>query len=218
MVSAWSFRVFAVFLFLGVSGCGYTLQTSSSPALEKEGIRRVYISPILNNTYKSGVENVVYNALIRSLASNQYLRIVGHPEQADAVLSGMVTYANYSASAHAPAKNICSSQFGQGTSLAASCTQGLGATYSELGVATIYDASLSCSFTLTRRNARHQTGQKSIVWTASFGRNKPFPAANQLGTLGTTSALINESEFERTLLEMANSMMGDVRESMLARF
>ena len=41
---------------------------------------------------------------------------------------------------------------------------------------------------------------------------------NQLGVIGNTSALINDSEFERSLADLAASMMGDLHESMLAMF
>lgn len=83
-------------------------------------------------------------------------------------------------------------------------------------VATEYIAELSCTFTLTRRNVK--PGTPAILWTAGFNRAKPFPGSNQLSGLGTTSALINESEFDRSLQELAQSMMADVRESMVARF
>ena len=79
-------------------------------------------------------------------------------------------------------------------------------------VAVEYSASLSVNFSLTRRE------DKKVIWTSGFGRSKNYPGNNQLGVRGTTSQLINESEFDRSLNEMAEQMMWEVHEAMLARF
>lgn len=198
------FRFFLA-LLLGVPslmGCGYNLQTSSSAWLEREGIRKIYVTPLVNNTYKSGVENLVYNALLRAMLSNRRLALVHDPEQADAVLGGAVVRAQFGPSASATGDQLN--------------PIGTGSAYNKISVATEYVAELSCSFSLTRRNVA--PGGTAILWTAGFTRAKPFSASNQLSSLGTTSALINESEFDRSLQELAQSMMADVRESMVARF
>mgnify|MGYP001574673287 CR=1 FL=1 len=90
--------------------------------------------------------------------------------------------------------------------------RGDGTTY----VASEYQASLTAAFALVRRRAT--PGKKPMIWTAPFSRLKRFPANNRLDVLGTTSALINESEFDRALGDLAESMMGDVHESMLSMF
>jgi hypothetical protein len=83
-------------------------------------------------------------------------------------------------------------------------------------IATEYEATLSCSFVLTRTHP--VPGKRAILWTSSFSRGAPFAGNNQLGVQGDTSALINQSEFERKLVDLAASMMGDLHESMLAMF
>src|SRR3954469_13362385 len=82
-------------LFLG-SSCGYTLQTSHSPLREKEGVEKIYIRPLLNNTFKVGVENAVFNALLKNIVAHRRVVIVGRPEEADAILEGTVNIAQYS--------------------------------------------------------------------------------------------------------------------------
>lgn len=190
-------------ILLAFWGCGYTLQGSYSRILDREGIRKVYIAPIVNNTYKSGVENQVYNALLRRLASNRWLELVRSPADADAVLQGVVSRAQYGTAAQTVADALPRPPGAEGD-------------FSRIQVASLYQSTLECNFSLTRRNP--PPGKQATVWSASFSRNQAFPGANQLGTLGTTSALINDSEFDRSLLEMAQAMSSDVRESILNRF
>lgn len=193
---SWVFSWALAGLLLLGPGCAYRLQNSGSDWLEQEGVRRIYVSPMVNNTFKSGAENVVYNALLREILGSRRIQLVREPETADALLQGTVVRAEYSRSG--------STQIGGG------------GIYSDFSITTEYVASLECSFTLTRRQPR--PGQRAILWGASFARAKPFAASNQLGSIGNTSALINESEFDRTLADISKSMMVDVRESVLSRF
>lgn len=193
-----------------VTGCGYYLQTSHNELLDKEGIRKVYIKPLINNTYKPGVENVVYNALIRILLSHRRVKIVQNEQDADAVLQGTVSVAQFSIAGSAYAYQLAPYLGGNAV------LPGSGLNISLTSIATVYMASLGCDFTLNRRVV--PPGKRKLVWGSSFSRNEPFSAANQLDVPGTTSALINDSEFERALSEMANNMMYDVHESMLAMF
>jgi hypothetical protein len=56
------------------------------------------------------------------------------------------------------------------------------------------------------------------LWSMGFSKQKTFPGANQVDVPGTTSVLINDSEFNRALSDLARNMMEDVHESMLAMF
>lgn len=189
-------------LALALASCGYSLQTSDSSALDKEGIHRIYVRPMVNNTYKSGVENLVYNTLLRALSGNRRIQLVRSLEEADGIFSGTVNEARFYSSAAVTGDLLK--------------PVGTGGQFANLAVASEYTSTVHCSFALTRRLT--PPGKNPTVWSATFSRSKPFPASNQLGSLGTTSALINDSEFDRSLSDMVQSMMGDVRESMLARF
>jgi hypothetical protein len=193
----------AVFAFYA-SACGYTLQGSHSELLDKEGIRTIYVKPLVNNTFKPGIENVVYNALIRTLLSHGRVKLVQNEATADAVLQGNVEVAQFTIAGSTTA-NLLAPQ--------------LPFTFLDLPnttVASVYNASLACSFVLNRRVV--PPGKRKLLWSAPFSRSKPFSSANQLSVQGTTSALINESEFERALSELSYSMMDDVHEFMLAMF
>jgi hypothetical protein len=197
-------------LVLTLSACGYSFQNSRTDLMEKEGVRKVYVRPLINNTYKPGVENTVYNALVRTILAHRKVKLVTSAEDADAVLEGTVTTAYFAASGASTADKLF--PFGRDDIKQQIKFERL----SRITVATVYTAALNCSFSLVRRE--NIPGRKKVLWSGGFGRSKPFPASNQLDVPGTTSALINESEFERALGEIATSMMEDLHESMLAMF
>jgi Lipopolysaccharide-assembly len=190
---------------------GYYIRRSEGNALEKAGVRQIYISPIENDTYRYGVENVVYNALVRSMASFGGVRVVQDAEIADSVLTGKVTQADA-----VVASTTSAGQLNPINILSASSNHLQFFEFGSIYVASSYNAVLTCSFKLVRRNPGPK--DKPVVWSGTFSRSSPYPATNQLGALGTTSALINDSEFDRTVLNVAHDMTIDVREAMVDRF
>jgi hypothetical protein len=192
-------RIASVALTLCITGCAYSFQTSRNPLAEQEGIRRIYIASVVNNSYKPGVENLVYNTIQRSLAARGKVILVARPEEADGLLQGTVNQAAAAPNALTEARALEPQGVGPATN-----------------VVSEYLALLDCSFTLVRRN--QVPGRNAVVWAGTFGKTKPFPANNRVGVLGTTSALINESEFERMLQDLAFRVAEDVHESMLAQF
>jgi outer membrane lipopolysaccharide assembly protein LptE/RlpB len=181
------------------AGCGYALQNSKTNSLKEVGVERVYVAPVKNQSYKTGVENIVYNELVQAIITGGRVKVVDRPEFADAILDSTITKASYAPSALAQAPSIYP------TSIAAI----------QITVATEYQADVSCSFTLRRQKG----GSKgAVIWGADFARSKRFAGNNQKAEYGVTSGLINESEFDRTLREVSHGMMRDVHESMVARF
>lgn len=185
-----------------VAGCGYKFQGSHNQLLEQEGVRRIFVAPLVNNTYKAGAENVVYNALVRVLGAGQRVTLVHKAEEADAILSGLITSASYTGTSAVPVRDITPA--------------GIPTVHSDVQVVNSYNAVLECVFSLTRRIVPE--GKKALIWQAGFSRAKGFPSAVRVGVAGTTTALINESEFERALSDLASDMMADVHESMMAQF
>ncbi len=197
------FNIIPLVIAALLQGCGYGFYASKSPWLEREGVRAIYIRPIRNGTYKPGVENTVYNALLKTLQTNRKIRIVQREEEADAILSGAVDSAAYSPG---PTVGVSTLRYGDQ----------LRTTFQAVSIPTTYYASLGCSFALTLRSP--QPGKSSGLWSGGFGRSKPFPATNQLDVLGTTSALINETEFDRALGDLAKLILVDMHEDMLSQF
>jgi hypothetical protein len=208
-----NYKFFSLPIIFFLMACGYSLQTSQNPLLLKEGIRKIYIPPVVNNTYKAGIENTVYNSLVRTLSAQKRVILVQNSADADAVLNTSIQTATYGMSA--------------GTSVSGLNPSGLGSKLPTASyvIATEYSATLTCSFYLEETKKKtdpqiipQKRKKKPYTWSSWFSRSKTFPALNQLDVPGTTSPLINESEFERALSDLASSMMYDVHEAMLAMF
>lgn len=182
-----------------VSGCGYSVRTSRSPSrLQSAGVSRIYIHPIRNETLRPSVENAVYSQLVRMLSSTPGVKTVNSPELADAELEGTVLTAQRSVSGEIKASDLNPKQLGS----------------AQLLVASEYQARLECQFSLKGV----PSSRKGEIWKGAFVRSRPFPANSQVGPLGSTGALINESEFERALSEVSSDMMTDVRDSLMQDF
>lgn len=176
------------------TGCGYAFQGSQNRILEEHGIRKIYVEPLRNETFKAGVENTVYNALLRTIIAHGRVELVHSAEGADAIVRGSVMTAGYTGIAQDTANKFQPINEGPDNIL----------------IFNRYNASLVCQFALVEKGRS--------LWSSSFSRDKVFAANTQLGVLGATSAIINDSEFDRSLRNLADSMMDDVHESMLAMF
>ena len=209
----WSARRSVPLILLALSaaapvlgGCGYTLQRSAGPLFNREGIHRIYIAPIDNETYKPGVENVVFSALTRKISAQSDVTLTRYQEDADAVIKGTVSQADYSVGAKTTADQLAGADPADRSR------------NRQTIVGTQYKARLQCRFQLEKRVVRGSAETRKKVWASRFSRSKVYPGNNQLGVLGTTSALINDSEFDRALSDLAESMMGDVYEAMVSVF
>jgi hypothetical protein len=183
-------------LFAIQTGCGYTLRGNTRAFFDQHQIRTLYVNPVKNNSYKGGVEITVYNALRKRIAQGGYVRIVDNPNQADAQISSTVLDASYVPSGITTTDQIAPVQTGP----------------SNIQIASGYNVSLKISFEL------YQFKEKKKVWSDTLLRQKTFSASTYLGALGTTSALINESDFERSISELAVSVVTDAEESINSIF
>ena len=188
-----SIFIFIVSFF--VSSCGYTLRGDHRPFFEDYGLKTLYIMPVKNDSYRAGVEIMLYNTIRKRFAQGGYVRIVDNQSNADATLAATVTSA-----ASGPQAIVRADQFAP-----------IGTGPSDVQVASSYSVSLGVSFALLNH---HGVG----LWRSGFLRSKSVQAATYFGVLGSTSALINESEFERALGDLAVSIVTDAEESMNARF
>lgn len=177
------------------SGCGYTLRGNTRPYFENKGIRTLYVAPVKNNSFKPGVEIVVYNALRKRVAQGGYVRIVDSPQNADAQFIASVQQAQYLPFALTSVKDIGPTNNGP----------------SSVQVASLYEATLQVQFELKDRSS-------ALLWSEALTRTKRFAASTYFGAAGSTSAIINESEFERTLLDLSVSIVTDAEESVNTLF
>jgi hypothetical protein len=78
----------AYFAFLCLLGCGY--QFAGQSELFPKDVRTVYVEPFLNRTRDVGTEHEITTALRSELYRRGQLQVVDLPDQADAILSGVV--------------------------------------------------------------------------------------------------------------------------------
>lgn len=179
---------------MGWTGCGYTLRGNTRPFFDRNQIRTLYVAPVKNNSYKAGVEITVYNALRKRFAQGNYVRLVDVPRMADAEIIASVSDASYAPLAITRADQI--SPIGTGPD--------------NVQIASSYNVILRVKFELK--------GREKVLWGDELSRSKSFQAATYMGALGSTSALINEGEFEKTLNDLSISLVTDAEESINTLF
>jgi hypothetical protein len=189
-------RLFFCFLLFATSGCGYTLRGNSRVFFDQNGIKALYVAPVKNDSFKAGVEIIVYNALRKRIAQGGYVRIVDQKSLADGEVRATVGNATYSPAGITTADQLAPVQTGP----------------SNIQIASAYLVNLTISFEMESLRERR------VLWSDSITRQKSFSASTYLGALGTTSALINESDFERTLGELSSGIVMDAEESMNSIF
>ena len=187
----------ALLLFFGAAlGCGYNLRGGTRPFFESHQIKTLYVEPVKNNSYKPGVEIIVYNSLRRRIAQGGYVRIVDDPNGADTSFLAIVNEASYSPVALTTADQLAPLHTGNPNTI----------------VASSYAVSLRVKFFLSD----HRVKDHPNLWVQEISRAKNFQASTFIGTLGDTSALVNESEFERTIAELSTIIVTDAEESINA--
>ncbi len=184
------FLIPVLFLAFGLSSCGYTLRGSSRPFFAKHGIKVLYVPPVKNQSYKAGAEITLYNALRKKMAQGGYVSVIGDANLADATLSAIVMDASYVPAAITTADQIAP----------------LGSGPNSVQIASSYDVTLKVVFILSE----NKTGK--TLWRDVLRREKTFAATTYIGPLGSTSALINDSDFERTLTDLSVGICEDAEE------
>ena len=154
------------------------------------------MAPVRNDSFKAGVEITVYNAIRKRIAQGGYVRIVDQRSQADGEIRATISSASYTPAGITTADQLAPVQTGP----------------SNVQIASAYNVNMNISFEMESLKT------KKLLWSDAFVRQKSFSASTYLGSLGTTSALINESDFERTLGELSSSIVIDAEESMNSIF
>ena len=86
------------------------------------------------------------------------------------------------------------------------------ATLEDYVIATDYTASASIIVNLTRKV------DGKVLWSQTLNRSKSYPGNNRYGLQGTTSVLINSSQEQFALIEIARFLASDAYENMLEAF
>ncbi len=207
---------YAYFLFLTslISGCGYVFQGARTPnVLSAElGVHKIYLETPKNMTYKPGIEVLIYNEIQRTFRAGNRVQLVRDKSVADAILDADIVSASFIPNSLTSAESIFPVR--QRTL--------------EVTVATEYLATLICGFRLTKTDSKIQyilidangdpVKKQKVLWSTQLARTSRFLGNNQKGEFGTTSALINDSEFDRTLQDSAKLIAQELHDSLLVMF
>ncbi len=185
-----------IFFALGmVTCCGYNLRGQQRSFFESKQIRTLYVAPVKNDSFKAGIEITVYNALRKKFAQWGYVKIVDSTEQSDAQLLATVISATVD-----PAGITLANQLAGGV-----------VTPNNVEIASSYNATLKVKIELRGKGG-------ATFWSNIMSASQGYQAATYTGSLGATSALINESQFDDALVKMASSIVFDAEESMNTGF
>ncbi len=188
-----------VLFLLILQGCGYSFQHGGPSPLKEQGVERLYIQRVQNQSMVPGLEMQLLNEMQRVILIHKKITLVQSIEQADAVLMTNIETAEYGSIAGTNVESLTPTT----------------PAYNMTGayvISTQYQAQFVCNFAL------HHRKSGKILWSNQLVQLAPFPGANQREVPGTTSLLINQSEFGRTLTDLMRTMVNDMHESMLALF
>ena len=175
-------------------GCGYSFQGTENP-FAKLGIETIYVQAFENASYRLGVEHFFTRAMVREIERAKVFRITNDRERADAILRGSLS-------------GISREPSGKTVLIGDKSAQ----------VATTFRATASVHIELVDRF-------DNLIYRGSVSGNRSHPGSLVLGSNdvvlqndNVTAPLINESEQRLALRFLADQMMGDAYQQMLAVF
>lgn len=189
----------ALALSILAGGCGYSWQGNANPWAAK-GVKTIYVRSLRNDTLHSGAEVSFTSALVKVLSRGTKIQLVADEKLADGVIEGTVD-------------TILNAPSGPGTTvgqLTKNPSQ-IG-TLADVPIAGDYIATASITVTLLR-NSDHST-----LWHQGFTQSKIYPGNNRYGASGNTSALINASQQQFAINEIAQFIARDVYDAMFEAF
>ncbi|MEW6056540.1 MAG: LPS assembly lipoprotein LptE [Bdellovibrionota bacterium] len=192
-----SFSFALLGFLLSSSGCGYTWRNKSNP-WKAQKVERVYIKAMINNTLRSGLEVPFTSALIREFSRGPKVRIASNEENSDAVIESSL--------------DAVGSSIGPTTTVDRLSQDPAARAFNDYVIASEYSASATITVSLVRKQ------DKRVLWTRAFSESKTYPANNRFGLVGSTSALINSSQEQLALNEIAQVLASDAYDTMFEAF
>ncbi len=189
-----------LFVLILSNGCGYQFQARSNP-YKGMNIEKVYIRHFVNNSLIPGVDAIFTGALIKEFSKGRRLKLVSDSEKADAYVLGVINTVTSSINSSVQVPNIAQDDPRADTDI-----------MKDTIIATEYVAFADLKVSLIR------TDNKQVLWTQAFTQRKLYPANNRFGELGVTSMLINRSQEQMAVQEMASNLANDIYENMLEGF
>ena len=196
--------IITISFFLNIIGCSYKFQSAVNP-WQEYSIKTVYIKIISNNSLRAGEEVHFTSAFVKTFSRGNKLKVVNDSKNADVVVNASI-------------ENIAST-ISSSTNVP-TLTQDKVASQklSDMVVATEYIATATVAVQLTKGENNLNPKIPSVLLVQNFTRQKIYPANTQFGLPGTTSVLINDSQFQLALNEIATGISADAYDTMLEYF
>lgn len=192
------------FLLSFIISCSYKFQSAVNP-WQEHSIKTVYINIITNNSLRSGEEVHFTSAFVKTFSRGNKLKVVNDSKSADLVVNAAI-------------ENIAST-ISSSTNVPTLTQDKIASqTLSDMVVATEYAATATVSVQLTKGENNHNPKVPAVLLVQNFTRQKIYPANTQFGLPGTTSVLINDSQFQMALNEIATGISADAYDTMLEYF
>lgn len=180
-------RLFLSTLIVICGGCGYQFQGTKNP-LEKFGIRKIYVETFTNKSVRPGLEHHFTNAMVREIRKGRVFELVEDREEADAILSGVISSVDDKPSA----------SYAE-----------IDSTTAAINVATSFTANVSCTVSL-------QDTTKRVIFLDTFSGTRVhqasmiFEGKSQIDqNANATTPLINESEQRLAIRYLSEQLMFD---------
>jgi hypothetical protein len=186
------------FFLLFFCHCGYHFSHQDQILKKTHQIERLYIKPIQNKTLRAGIEAIAHKQIFSLFSQDKRIQLVSQENLADASLAISIEQILIQGIAESSVSTLS--------------PQGVGDSLPTAGFAvfTNYAASLDCSFQLIKKT--------KPIWKENFNRRQNFASSIQLGTPGTSSQVIHETEIERVLNDICSFIGTDAKDAMMSLF
>lgn len=179
------------------AGCGYGWQNKGNH-WKDEGVAKVYIREVTNNTLITGIEATFTSALVKEFSRGNRIRVVSSEKEADAIVSSTI--------------DSVATTFTPGTVEQLAQDDPRAKELTDFVIASEYTVTAVMAVNLIRKN------DQKVMWSQSFSRPRVYPANNRFGLRGTTSTLINASQEAIALGEIAQFLATDAYDAMFEAF
>jgi hypothetical protein len=192
-------KFFILFLYIFFVSCsGYHIQGSQNP-WESLGIKTAYIDIVTNNSLRAGLEVPFTSAFVKQFSRGNKLKIVSDEKEADVTIKAVLQSYSSSISSMTTVPSITQDPLAKNE-------------LSSFQIAIEYVASAAVTVSIINNST------KKVLASQNFTRQKNYPANNRYGPEGTTSVLINDSELQFALNEIARLIADDAYDLMLEVF
>ncbi len=209
----WS-RAFLCIAMLAISGCGFSIRKTDDTRFAAWGIQKIFVPAIRNDSSYAWLDAIVRNEWMKRLNTGGAVQTVSSIQNADSKLLVHVTEATRPGAAPTSTNQLSpSGTVRAGTQFfsmySAHLVMRIELIQLRTPVAT-FKPSLPADTPASVSSPPSPTPPSTVKFQGTASRDLPFPSNTRVSYLGTTSALINQSETERAMTELTEQLVLDL--------